>query len=372
MVFKPRDRPVRVEVQRRRRRERLGLRADGLQRWAVERLMEAKRSRSGGVWGLARFVGHAAADDLWVRLIDMSITLRAEAKGLLPVRRRRLSAAALEGGAGVRRSGRVPGAGGRSVRAVAAWERLVTRATALSVRKGAGLAADVMEVEEGCPVAAVLRWKRVKGKLVGLVRWEPDPVTGEFPPEWKGEGDLGADLVSEGRTWLSLHGGSRARRRASSSSAARRRPAAQATPQVAVSPAGPVRASGRDGRAEARDAKRAASAAPARKRGLRSPEEGWPAGRRARVGVGQGVVLERGGSGTATKRGGGDGGVAPLRRVSAREQQRGGAKRDYGEGSPSGSSVAARAAVESVAVVSRRESTRSRRALWAEAGSTRD
>jgi hypothetical protein len=270
--------------------------------------MEAKRSRSGGVWGLARFVGHAAADDLWVRLIDMSITLRAEAKGLLPVRRRRLSAAAPEGGAGVRRSGRVPGSGSRSVRAVAAWERLVTRATALSV----------------------------------------------------------------GRAWLSLHGGSRARRRASSACAARRRPAAQATSQVAASPAGPVRASGRDGRAEARDAKRAASAAPARKRGLRSPEEGWPAGRRARVGVGQGVVLERGVSGTAAKRGGGEGGVAPLRRVSAREQQLGGVKRVYGEGSPSGSSVAARAAVESVAVVSRRESTRSRRALWSEAGSSRD
>ena len=51
MVFKPWDRPAPVEVQRRRRHERMGLRADGLQRWAVERLMEAKRLKSGGVWG---------------------------------------------------------------------------------------------------------------------------------------------------------------------------------------------------------------------------------------------------------------------------------------------------------------------------------
>ena len=129
--------------------------------------------------------------------------------------------------------------------------------------------------------------------------------------------------------------------------------------------------SGRGERAEARNAKRAASAAPARKRGLRSSDEGWPAGRRARVGVDQGVVLERGGSGVAAKRVGG--GALPMvaRQVSARGQQLGGAKRDYGEGSPSGSSVACMAAVESLAVVSRRESTRSRRALWAEAGSSR-
>ena len=65
-------------------------------------------------------------------------------------------------------------------------------------------------IEEGHPVAAVLRWKRVKGKLLGLVRWEPGSVSGEFPPEWRGE----SDLVSEGRAWMGLYGGSRARRRA--------------------------------------------------------------------------------------------------------------------------------------------------------------
>ena len=128
-------------------------------------------------------MGHAAADDQWVRLVDMSILLRAEAKGLLPLRRRRLLAAAPDMEAGVRRSGRAPGAGSRSARAVAAWKRLVTCAVALSVRKVAGQAVGAVEVEEGHPVAAVLRWKRVRGKLVGLVRWEPDPVTGEFPPE---------------------------------------------------------------------------------------------------------------------------------------------------------------------------------------------
>ena len=228
-------------------------------------------------------------------------------------------------------------------------------------------------MEEGHPVAAVLRWKRVKGKLLGLVRWEPDPVTGEFPPEWRGESDLGADLVSEGRAWMGLHGGSRARRRASSVSAARRLPAAQVTSQAAASPAGTGEASRRGARAEARDTRRAASAAPARKRGLHSSDDGRPAGRRARVGVDQGVVSERGGRGAAAKRGGEErGGALPLvaRRVSARGQQLGGAKRDYGEGSPSGSSVACRAAVEGSAVASRRESTRSRRALWAEAESS--
>ena len=59
----------------------------------------------------------------------------------------------------------------------------MTCAVALSVRKVAGQAVGAVEVEEGHPVAAVLRWKSVRGKLVGLVRWEPDPVTGEFPPE---------------------------------------------------------------------------------------------------------------------------------------------------------------------------------------------
>ena len=64
-------------------------------------------------------------------------------------------------------------------------------------------------VDEGHPVAAVLRWKCVKGKLFGLVRRQPDPVpvSGEFPPEWRGESDLGADLVREGRAPLRFHDG---------------------------------------------------------------------------------------------------------------------------------------------------------------------
>ena len=96
----------------------MGLQADGLQRWAVERLMEAKRSKSGGVWGLARFAGHAAADDQWVRLVDMSLPLRAEARGLLPLRRRRLLAVAPTVAAGVQRSGRAPGECSRSAMGV--------------------------------------------------------------------------------------------------------------------------------------------------------------------------------------------------------------------------------------------------------------
>ena len=114
--------------------------------------------------------------------------------------------------------------------------------------------------------------------------------------------------------------------------------------------------------------------APARKRGLRSSDEGRPAGSRARVGVYQGAAPELGGRGAVAKRGGEGRGDAPppvARRVSARGQQLGGAKRDFGEGSPSGSSVAGRTAVESSAAASRKESTRSRRALWTEAGNSR-
>ena len=294
----------------------MGLQADGLQRWAVERLMEAKRSKSGGVWGLARFAGHAAADDQWVRLVDMSLPLRAEARGLLPLRRRRLLAVAPTVVAGVRRSGRALGECSRSARAVAAWRRIVTRAVALSIRAAAGQAVGVVDVEEGHSLAAVLRWKRVKGKLLGLVRWEPDPVTGEFLPEWKGENDLGVDLVREGRAVLGHRIGARASRRARLSGATSRSLAGQVSQTAVASSADTAESSGRDERADARDAKRAASAAPVGKRGLGSSDEGRPAPPPA------------------------------ARRMSARGQQLGGAKRDYGEGSPSGSSVAARAAAE--------------------------
>ena len=34
-------------------------------------------------------------------------------------------------------------------------------------------------------MAEVREWKRVRGgRLWGLVRWEPDPVAGEFPLDW--------------------------------------------------------------------------------------------------------------------------------------------------------------------------------------------
>lgn len=86
-------------------------------------MLEAKGSRSGGVWGLARFVGHSAAADQWVRLVDMSRPLRAEARGLLLVRRWQVASSRLAIEGGGRRSGRVPGKGRRSAAAIAAWGR---------------------------------------------------------------------------------------------------------------------------------------------------------------------------------------------------------------------------------------------------------
>ena len=43
-------------------------------------------------------------------------------------------------------------------------------------------------------VVEVLQWKRSRGKLWGLVRWEPDSVLGEYPVEWKEERALGPHI----------------------------------------------------------------------------------------------------------------------------------------------------------------------------------
>ena len=45
----------------------------------------------------------------------------------------------------------------------------------------------------------MLQWKRSRGKLWGLVRWEPDLVLGEHPVEWKEERALGSHWVAIGR-----------------------------------------------------------------------------------------------------------------------------------------------------------------------------
>ena len=55
--------------------------------------------------------------------------------------------------------------------------------------------ADRMEPgsgDEGEEMAGVGRWTSVRGKLWGLVRWEPVPETGEHPAEWVEERNLGA------------------------------------------------------------------------------------------------------------------------------------------------------------------------------------
>ena len=55
----------------------------------------------------------------------------------------------------------------------------------------------------------VLQWKRSRGKLWGLVRWEPDAVLGEYPVEWKEERALGSHWVAIGRA--AVQGSSRRR-----------------------------------------------------------------------------------------------------------------------------------------------------------------
>ena len=55
---------------------------------------------------------------------------------------------------------------------------------------------------EGTPVAEVREWKRVKGKLWGLVRCgspRSGSCAGEFPLVWREERDLGAFWVARGK-----------------------------------------------------------------------------------------------------------------------------------------------------------------------------
>jgi hypothetical protein len=103
------------------RRERSAREAAGLQqqrdgRWAVARVVEARRERSGGVleWKGVNPVTGVAWEDSWVRLRDLSVAARLEARGLLRTRRR--GASGQRGGDGL---GRQPSGDRRSERLAA-------------------------------------------------------------------------------------------------------------------------------------------------------------------------------------------------------------------------------------------------------------
>ena len=60
-------------------------------------------------------------------------------------------------------------------------------------------ASEAAAMQGQAVVAEVLQWKRSRGKLWSLVRWEPDSVLGEYPVEWKEERALGSHWVAIGR-----------------------------------------------------------------------------------------------------------------------------------------------------------------------------
>ena len=78
---------------------------------------------------------------------------------------------------------------------VAAARPLTTADSGTDLSDGCSSDGQAQVEVEGQPVAEVLGWKRVRGKLWGLVRWEPHALTGEWPTEWRPERDIGADLV---------------------------------------------------------------------------------------------------------------------------------------------------------------------------------
>ena len=136
-------------------------------------------------------------EDSWVRLLHLSADLRCETRRLLGSQRRPPPAdAAPVVRVGERRSERVA-AGLTTVAAVAASPPQGGGGGGGGISdggdsSGSGEGEAAGAEAEGFAVAEVREWKRDRGRLLGLGRWEPDPVLGEFPLEWKGEKDLGA------------------------------------------------------------------------------------------------------------------------------------------------------------------------------------
>ena len=90
------ERRSRVSVARRERwvQEHAGKREMRDGRWAVARVVEARRTKTGGVLALVEWKGvdpasGVAWENSWVSLRDLSVAARPEAKALLPARARR-------------------------------------------------------------------------------------------------------------------------------------------------------------------------------------------------------------------------------------------------------------------------------------------
>ena len=300
--------------------------------------------RSGGIWGLVRWVSQKADgaegwDDSWVRLLHMSTALRRETRSLLGTRPR-LPAVAPSPPArvGERRSERVAalavaatvgeGDGGHVSSAGSAAE------SSDGEEAGSGGASDEATTQGQAAVEEVLQWKRSRGKLWGLVRWEPDAVLGEHPVEWKEERALGSHWVAIGRA--AVRGSSRRRTSAVGGGAPSDRSSAAAA------------------RRSAQD--EAATKVVAQALAERKARDRRAVGRSARATI---AGEKRG----ATSAGGGEGG-RPRTRASQGVGV-GGVKRGCGAGSPSGGAIAARAAEEEEARVSRTSRAAGpKRRLW--------
>ena len=343
LEFKPRWRGREGAAAAKRNRSfRKGAAADSNQRWAVEGVLEARRS--GGIWGLVRWVsqkvdGAEGWDDSWVRLLHMSAELRRETRSLLGTRPRLVAVApSPPARVGERRSERVAalaaaaivgeGDGGHVSAAGSAAE------SSDGEGSGSGGACDEATTQGQAAVEEVLQWKRSRGKLWGLVRWEPDAVLGEHPVEWKEERALGSYWVAIGRA--AVQGSTRRRTRAVGGGAPSDRSSAAA-----------ARRSEQDVAA----AKVVAQALAERKARDRRAVE-----RSARVAI---AGDKRG----ATSAGGGEG-CRPRTRASQGVGV-GGVKRGCGAGSPSGGAIAARASEEEEARVSRTaRAAGPKRRLW--------
>ena len=343
LEFKPRSRTHTSAAGVSRRRKFVsGDAADSRQRWAVEGVIEARRS--GGIWGLVRWVSAQVErlpgwEDSWVRLLHMSADLRRDTRRLLGTRQRRLPAASRPiGRVGERRSGRVAA---KVAAVAAAAEERDRDGRAASDAESVCAGDDVSGAEEEVAIAAgealvaeVREWKRARGRLWGLVRWEPDPVDGEFPLEWVEERHLGAHWVSEGRAATRrVRGSGRGRAAADVAALRKAKTAAACASESLASVAAEAKA-----RAEVEVVAR-------RARAVVRGERPLAGGKRA-------SGLEAGGE------------VGRPRTRASQGVGVSGVKRDCGAGSPSGATVAARSVEEEEARCSRAAGVRSRRQLW--------
>ena len=158
-------------------------------------MLEAHRSKSGGVWGKLRWCGvredgTPRYPDSWVRLLSMSTQLRVETRAMLPTPRVRIRKVARARPAGVRRCPRlVEREARRLIDTGSVGERSATEsedndsAGAMSGTESEGPTFETVEVEEGHEVLQVSRWRRFKRKVWGLVTWATTNEDGSRLPE---------------------------------------------------------------------------------------------------------------------------------------------------------------------------------------------